>query len=424
MTGNGRILMSEIVLVLDPGSSSLKFGIYRFATAPAMASIDSATPELLVSGVIDRLGSPEAEYSAVSPGGRDEIQPAPGLQPAQAVARTISSLSKRLGIDLLVPGSLSAIGCRVVHGGDRFVDPCFVTVEVAAQIRDLKRLAPLHNPPAADVLEACLGLLPHVPVVAVFDTMFHRTMPAVARTYALPREVANIHGIHRFGFHGIAHGYVSAKLILKLRKTAGESRCITCHLGNGASICAVLNGKSIDTSMGMTPMEGLVMGTRSGDVDPGILVFLQRELGMSVDSLDDLLNHKSGLLGVSSISSDVRDLESAIARGDVNAQLAIDLFVYRAAKQIGAYAVALDGLDGLAFSGGVGEHAIDIRQRICRQLRVLGVDCSAERNASAKAGEESLISSESSKVAVWVIPADEDIQIANEVMNLRATATQ
>lgn len=166
------------------------------------------------------------------------------------------------------------------------------------------------------------------------------------------------------------------------------------------------------------------MGTRSGDVDPGILVFLQRELGMSVDSLDDLLNHKSGLLGVSSISSDVRDLESAIARGDVNAQLAIDLFVYRAAKQIGAYAVALDGLDGLAFSGGVGEHAIDIRQRICRQLRVLGVDCSAERNASAKAGEESLISSESSKVAVWVIPADEDIQIANEVMNLRATATQ
>jgi len=393
--------MSLNIAVLDAGSSSLKFALYG---GPDLT--------ILADGTIDRLGSPQAELTLNLPGQptqRESMEAASAAHGAEIVLQKLQAIA-----------GIHAIGCRVVHGGDRFVEPMRVTPAVIEGIRELGPMAPLHNPVAADVLDVCLRLLPDVPAVAIFDTTFHRTLPPVAQTYALPYALCEKYHLHRYGFHGIAHRYVSGRLQEHVGK---ESRCITCHLGSGASICAIRDGRSIDTSMGMTPMEGLVMGTRSGDVDPGLLLYLLRTVGMSLAELDDLLNRKSGLLGISGRSSDLRDLEpAAAASGDARAELALEVFAYRAAKTIGAYAVALEGLDALAFSGGIGEHSASMRQRICRRLGVLGVFLQYERNREENT--PSRIDAEESAVQVWVIPADENLQIARETIGCLASETR
>jgi acetate kinase len=400
------------VLVLDPGSSSLKFGLYGWAKAPR-----GSEPALLAGGAIDRLGSPESELKLEVRGQPTQRESMKASSPAHGAEIVLQRL--QAVIAGAPNGAIQAVGCRVVHGGDLFKEPTLVTPAVIEGIRELSPLAPLHNPASADVLAACLRLLPDVPAIAVFDTTFHRTLPPVASVYALPYALCEEHHLHRYGFHGIAHRYVSGRLVEFLGRTGGESRCITCHLGSGASLCAVRNGLSIDTSMGMTPMEGLVMGTRSGDVDPGLLLTLLRTVGMTPEELDEMLNHKSGLLGISGRSGDLRDLEPAAAAGDARSELAMELFAYRAAKTIGAYAVALEGLDGLAFSGGIGEHSASMRRRICRRLGILGVTLQEERNRAGDTGEAKLISAETSEVQVWVIPADENLQITRDVFALR-----
>ena len=291
-----------------------------------------------------------------------------------------------------------------------------VTASVVKEIRALGVLAPLHNASDADLIETAQAALPSVPVVAVFDTAFHHTLPALASTYALPAELCVRLGLRRYGFHGIAHGAVSRRLSECLGRAAKGSRLITCHLGNGASVCAVRDGESIDTSMGFTPLEGLAMGTRCGDLDPGLVLYLQRTAGLGVSEIDDMLNHRSGLHGLSGgLSADVRDLVAAAAQGNARAELALDVFAYRVAKYIGAYAVVLAGVDALAFSGGIGEHSAPMRARVCQRLGFLGIRLDEAHNNAADGGAAAPIARADSPTPVWVIPAEENLQIAREV---------
>ena len=292
--------------------------------------------------------------------------------------------------------AVDAAGIRVVHGGSQFVAPVVVDDAVVAAIAKLAELAPLHNPLAVQAIEETRRAHPALPIVAAFDTAFHQTMPPLASSYALPPEL----GVRRYGFHGISYSYVS--------KRVDARRHIVCHLGNGASVCAILGGKSIDTSMGFTPMEGLVMGTRAGDVDPGALLYLLRQ-GKSEADLDDLLNHRSGLLGVSGRSGDVRELEGAARDGDARAELALELFAYRVAKYVGAYAAALGGVDALTFTAGIGEHSAAMRSRICSRLAFLGIELDDALNRAARTDERRI---SRGSVAVWVIPTNEELEIA------------
>jgi len=312
-----------------------------------------------------------------------------------------SSLKRALyafpeAVHLPEPGDVDAVGIRVVHGGSKFVTPVRVDDAVIDAIRELSELAPLHNPAAVKVIEETRRTLPGVPMVAVFDTAFHQTMPPRASTYAVPQELA----VRRYGFHGISYSFVSSRV--------EAARHVICHLGNGASVCALRDGKSIDTSMGFTPMEGLVMGTRCGDLDPGVILYLLRQ-GKSEAELDDLLNHRSGLLALSGRAGDVRELQDAARAGDARAAFALELFAYRVARYIGAYAAALGGLDALTFTAGIGEHSSLIRTQVCASLAFLGIELDEERNDAARA-DERLISR--GRVAVRVIPTNEELEIA------------
>jgi acetate kinase len=299
---------------------------------------------------------------------------------------------------IVVPESeaIDAVGIRVVHGGSRFVKPVRVDDSIVEEIGKLAELAPLHNPVAVRIIEETRRKRPCLPVVAVFDTAFHQTMPPLAARYAVPQDLA----VRRFGFHGISYSYVSSRVEAK--------RHIICHLGNGASVCALLEGRSIDTSMGFTPMEGLVMGTRAGDLDPGIVLYLMRK-GRSEADLDDLLNHHCGLLGVSGRSGDARELEEAARAGDAPAEFALEMFAYRVAKYIGAYSAALGGVDALTFTAGIGEHSAFLRSRICHRLGFLGVEVDEELNRAAVSGERCI---SRGPVKVRVIPTNEELEIA------------
>jgi acetate kinase len=342
------------ILALNPGSSSLKYGFF-----------DAAEP------------------AAVQPAG----------PPALRLGEILGS----------APSAIDAVGVRVVHGGSRFEEPAIVDDDVLGEIRNLAELAPLHNPIAVGVIEEVRRALADVPIVAVFDTAFHRTLPPVAFTYAVPPEL----GVRRYGFHGISYSYVSQRL----RSLNAGSKHIVAHLGNGASVCAIRDGGSVDTSMGFTPMEGLVMGTRGGDLDPGAILYLLRK-GTSEAGLDDLLNHRCGLRGISESSGDVRELEHAAAAGDAKAGLALDVFAYRAAKYIAAYCAALDGVDAIAFTAGIGEHSASMRRRICDRLAFLGVSIDETANNAASKDERRI---SSGRVAVWVIPTNEELEIARNV---------
>jgi acetate kinase len=298
-------------------------------------------------------------------------------------------------------GEVDAVGIRVVHGGSRFETPAIVDDAVLDGIRELSALAPLHNPIAVETIENVRRERNGVPIVAVFDTSFHRTLPTVASTYAIPQDL----GIRRYGFHGISYSYVSKRLHAL---NAGD-KLIVAHLGNGASVCAIRGGRSVDTSMGFTPMEGLVMGTRAGDLDPGAILYLLRN-GRS--DLDDLLNHRSGLRGISGISGDVRELE---ASSDPNAKLALDVFAYRAAKYIASYCAALNGVDTIAFTAGIGEHSASMRQRICDHLTFLGVMLDDAANRAPRTDERRI---STGRVGVWVIPTNEELEIARATYEL------
>ena len=406
------------ILVLNPGSATLKFGLYAVDESATKLEGMSERPTAaattaLASGIVERIGAPDSSFKMSVASRQPVTEPANVSDAANAVEEIIHRLNAFDGGDQTAGMTIHAVGCRVVHGGPTLVNPTAITPSVLDELRTLKDLAPLHIPTDIAVLERLQELLPETPIVAVFDTAFHQTIPNVASTYALPADLCARYGIRRYGFHGISHAYVSKQFLQRTHGTAGDSKIITCHLGSGSSICAVRNGQSVDTSMGLTPMEGLMMGTRSGDIDPGVVLYLMRSADMTVADVDDLLNHQSGLRGVSALSADVRDLEREALNGNAHAELALSMFAYRARKYIGAYAAALEGMQAIVFTGGIGEHAPFMRTRICQGLEFLGVHLDADRNRAATGTAAVPVSTNDSPVAVWVIPTDEEAEIAH-----------
>ncbi len=384
-----------LVLVINSGSSSVKFELF---------DLDGPEPSLL-EGEVERIGSPEASLWVERDGCRDEHL-ASIADHTEALTAALDALVAA-NVDL---GRITAVGHRVVHGGDRFTAPALLDDGVVESISALALLAPLHTHANLAGIEAARRCLPHVPQVAVFDTTFHQTMPACAREYALPREITRRHGIHRYGFHGTSHEYVAGRAAAVLGRRLEELDLITLHLGNGASATAIHAGASIDTSMGMTPLEGLVMGTRCGDVDPAVPMLLGEITGRSREDTHRLLNHESGLKGLCG-ESDMRSVHALAEAGDADAAAALDLYCYRAKKYVGAYHAVLGRVDALVFTAGVGEHDADVRARICEGLEGLGIQIDPARNASSST-EERAISPEDGRVAVLVIPTDEELEIA------------
>lgn len=375
-----------IILSLNAGSSSLSYGLFDYRGHECLQ---------LLGGKIERINQSEIKSHAEALGTVFEIT---------------HKYSKENNI------SIQAVGGRVVHGGSKFYQPLVVDLNILDAIRKFIPLAPLHNAIDVTILEESLRNLPDRPTIAVFDTGFHHSLPKRSSTYALPKEFSEEHNLRRYGFHGIAHQFVSEELLKCIGKPAIGSRLITCHLGNGASLCAIKDGKSIDTSMGLTPSEGLIMGTRSGDLDPGLILYLINECKFSTVEIEKLINKKSGLLGLSKVSADVRDLEKSASEGDLNATFALEAFVYRISKYIGAYFVALGGLDAIAFSGGIGENSYTIRAKVCEAIKCLGVELDMEANIKVKGNK--CITTKVSQVDGWVIHADENLQIARHVYEL------
>jgi acetate kinase len=390
-------VMPMNVLALNCGSSTIKFRLFHFDRADDLRA--------LAHGSIERFGHAASVNLATVDGaavhGKEGI-----ADHAAGIRRVVEWIGEAVGR----PG---AVGHRVVHGGARFIAPAIVDDKVVAAIEQLATLAPLHNTPGLAGIRAARTLL-DVPMVAVFDTAFHATLPEAARTYAIPHGLADAHGIRRYGFHGLSYRAVVARYAAVSGVPSEASRLVVLHLGNGASAAAIAGGRSVDTSMGLTPLEGLVMGTRSGDVDPAIVAYLSREAGVEVQTVGEWLNERSGLLGLSGRSADVRDLLSAEPH-DPHARLALEVFCHRARKYIGAYLAVLGGADAVIFTGGIGEHAPEIRARICRGLDWFGLVLDGGRNDAAR-GSESRISGDGARVAAWVIPTDEERVIADDTV--------
>ena len=394
--------MSEQVLVVNAGSSSIKYQL-----------IDVASGTALASGLLERIGQPMGAVRHDGPDGRTTFeQPLPDHK---AGIGTILKMFAEHG-PVLDAESLVAVGHRVVQGGDRFPGPAIVDAKVEADIEDLCTLAPLHNPAHLAGIRAAREAFPDVPHVVVFDTSFHTTLPPEAYTYAIDRELAKKYAIRRYGAHGTSHKYVAGRTAALLGKDPAEANVIVAHLGNGASMTAVRGGKSVETSMGLTPLEGLVMGTRSGDIDPAVVFHLQRVAGMSTDQSDDLLNRRSGMLGLSG-SSDMRDVHGAIAAGDADALLALKVYCHRLQHYIGAYHALLGRVDAIAFTAGIGENDDLVRLRALTGLEHLGIIVDPERNAGRKT-TESVISADGSPITVFVVPTNEELEIARQAVAL------
>lgn len=393
------------ILVLNNGSSSVKYKL-----------IDSCTKEVLAEGGVEKIGLPDSFLKFKLPDGHKETITVSMPDHKEAIKQVFKVLTDPDKGVIRSLDEIHAVGHRVVHGMEYFNKSVLITPEVIEKVKECYPVAPLHNPANIIGIEAILELLPGVPQVGVFDTAFHQTMPAKAYMYALPYEDYEKYGIRRYGFHGTSHRYVSQRACEFLGVDPAKTRMITCHVGNGGSITAVLDGKSVDTSMGLTPTEGLMMGTRVGDVDPGALVYLMERTGMDAAALAKVINKESGVLGVSGISNDMRDIEAGIERGDERARLAMDMYEYRILKYIGAYAAVLNGVDVIVFTGGVGENQTGTREKICRQLSYLGVTFDAEANKVR--GEEIVISGADSKVKVVVIPTDEEMMIAQDTAEI------
>src|SRR3712207_1428279 len=384
------------VLVLNCGSSSLKYQL-----------VDMDNESVLCKGLVERIGIDgsilkhekdgiEGKYIVEEP--MKDHKDAIGHVLAAVVDPKVGAVKEMSEID--------AVGHRIVHGGEKFASSAVLTDEVISAIKDCSDLAPLHNPANLMGVEACKAILPDVPMVGVFDTAFHQTMPKKSFMYGLPHELYTKHGVRRYGFHGTSHLYVSQKAAEMLGKKPEEVKIITCHLGNGASITAVDGGKSVDTSMGLTPLEGLIMGTRCGDIDPAIIPFVMKKEGLDADGVDKLMNKQSGVYGMTGISSDFRDIEDAAANGNELAINALDAYAQRVKKYIGAYAAEMNGVDAIVFTAGLGENGISMREMICADMDFMGIKLDKEKNDVR--GKDRVISADDSKVKVLLIPTNEE----------------
>ena len=394
------------VLVINCGSSSLKFQL-----------INAETEKVLAKGLCERIGID----------GRLTYQPAGGEKEKSDLAMPTHTEAIQFVIDALTNektgvvkslDEIGAVGHRLVHGGEKFASSVVITDEVKKAVEECNDLAPLHNPANLIGVAACEKLMPGTPMVAVFDTAFHQTMPEKAYMYGLPYEYYEKYKVRRYGFHGTSHSFVSKRAAEVMGKSYDEVKTIVCHLGNGSSVSAVLNGKCVDTSMGLTPLEGLVMGTRSGDIDPAIMEFIANKENLDIEGVMEVLNKKSGVFGISGgLSSDFRDLTDAMNAGDKKAKIAMDVFSYRVAKYIGSYAAAMNGVDDIVFTAGIGENDDYVRQEVCKYLGYLGVDFDFEVNTGLR-GKEAELTKEGSKVKVFVIPTNEELAIARETLAL------
>ena len=394
------------VLVINCGSSSLKYQL-----------IDMATEESLAQGLVERIGIEGSVLTQKVEGKDKYIVKEEMKDHKDAIRLVLAALVDENNGVIKSMDEISAVGHRVVHGGEKYKESVVINDEVKANIEECFKLAPLHNPANMIGIKACEELMPNTPMVAVFDTAFHGTMPEDAYIYALPYELYEKHGIRKYGFHGTSHKYVSQTCAEVMGRDIKDLKIITCHLGNGASLCAVKNGVSVDTSMGFTPLEGLAMGTRCGNIDPAIVTFLMKEEGLSVDEVNDLLNKKSGVLGISGISSDFRDIEdAAFNKDDRRAQLALRIFEYKIRTTIGAYAAAMGGVDAIVFTAGVGENGPETREKCLEGLEFLGVEI--DREANNVRGKVREISKAGCKVKAFVIPTNEELVIARDTLEL------
>lgn len=389
------------IFVVNTGSSSLKYQL-----------IDMEGEKVISKGLVERIGAEGSSMTYHVKGEKKKIEKTI-LNHTDAIKLVFNVLKEESVLKDV--SEIDAVGHRVVHAGEKYSGSVLITEDVVKALDECSFFAPLHNPPNIKGIRACQEVLPNVPMVGVFDTAFHQTMPDYCYMYALPYELYEKYRVRRYGFHGTSHRYVSQVAIELLGKK--ESKIVSCHLGNGASVCAILNGKSIDTSMGHTPTGGLIMGTRCGDVDPALIPILENVEGLSAKQIDDVMNKKSGMLGVSGISNDFRDLEDAFHEGNRRAKLALEMFDYRLKKFIGAYAIAMGGLDALVFTAGIGENDYETRYEACKGLEFMGLYLDVEKNKSVR-GELAEISLPSSKVKVYVIPTNEELMIARDTLEI------
>lgn len=400
------------ILVLNCGSSSLKYQL-----------IDMENRQAIASGLVERIGLPEAVLTHRIDSEKfiiDEAkQKANGLvitDHKSAVSVVVNVLTcDKIGV-IKSMQEISAVGHRVVHGGEKYATSVVINPDVMAVLHECVKLAPLHNPANIIGIEACQTSMPNTPMVAVFDTAFHQTMPPEAYIYSLPYDIYTKHKVRRYGFHGTSHKYVAGQAAKLLNKDISQLKIITCHLGNGASIAAIKNGQSVDTSMGFTPLAGLTMGTRCGDIDPSILAYLSHEMNLSIDELDTMMNKQSGVLGLSGVSSDFRDIETAAEDGNARAQLALNVFTYNVKKYIGAYAAVMNGVDAIVFTAGLGENDKLTRANVINGVSFLGANIDTEKNNVR--GKLSIISTDESLVKVLLVPTNEELMIAEETLEL------
>lgn len=394
------------ILVLNCGSSSIKYQLF-----------DIEKKEVLAKGGIEKIGLEGSFLKFNLPNGEKETITTAIPEHTTGVRMIIDILtSAKYGVVGSI-NEIDAVGHRMVHGGEKFSKSTLLTDEVLKDFAACSDLAPLHNPANLKGVDAVREIAPEMPQVGVFDTSFHQTMPDYAYMYALPYELYEQYGVRRYGFHGTSHRYITKRALAMMGVEAQGTRIITCHIGNGGSITAVKDGKSIDTSMGLTPLEGLMMGTRSGDVDPGAIPFIMEKLNLDGHGLSDLLNKKSGVAGISGVSSDMREVNAAAESGNKRAKLSNTMYFYRIKKYIGAYAAAMGGVDAIVFAGGVGENQFDCRSEVLSGLEFLGVELDQEVNARTR-GEEAVLSTPESKVKVLLIPTDEELMIASDTYEI------
>lgn len=395
------------VLVINTGSSSLKYQL-----------IDMKDESVLAKGLCDRIGIDNSFIKHTKTGIETVIIDIDMPSHKAAIKQVVKALTdEKVGV-ITDMSEISAVGHRVVHGGEKFHESVIIDEDVMRAIQDCVELAPLHNPPNIIGIEACQHIMPNTQMVAVFDTAFHQSLPKYAYMYALPYEIYEKHSVRKYGFHGTSHKYVSERAAAMLGKPVQELKLISCHLGNGASICAVKYGKSVETSMGFTPLDGLAMGTRCGTVDPAVVKFLMENEKMNPKEIDEYLNKKSGILGISGVSSDFRDIDAAVEEGNARAQLAIDIFCYRVKKYIGEYAAVMNGVDAIIFTAGIGENNAIVRKNITDNMEYFGIGIDQEKNKIR--GKEMDISTPDAKIRTLVVPTNEELAIARETMKLTA----
>jgi len=394
------------ILVINCGSSSLKYQL-----------LDMNGEKLLCKGLVERIGIEGSRIKHDTTGKERVVIEEPLENHKKALGLVLKALVDEEHGAIKSLDEIGAVGHRVVHGGETFASSVIIDDEVMKVLYECAELAPLHNPPNITGIEACKELMPDTPMVAVFDTAFHQTMEPDNYIYPIPYEYYEKYKIRRYGFHGTSHKYVSLRAAELLGKDIKDLNIVTCHLGNGASVCAVQGGKSIDTSMGFTPLEGLAMGTRSGDIDPAIIPFIMDKEGITFDEVNEMLNKRSGVLGISGISSDFRDLEEAAEKGNERAKLALDVFVNRVKKYVGAYVATMCGIDTLVFTAGIGENSSYIREKICEGLECLNIRIDPELNRKVR-GEEAQLNRDLTSASIFVIPTNEELMIARDTLEL------